>query len=100
MLNKIIIDNPDDAVNLRILSEKTINNTLDLKIQLEQNKMNFSIVAVLIPKQPLKSTNNDDYLTTLSSIVLKKSPVLIEYSNITTSNNTSMQFLVETKHQS
>lgn len=57
--------------------------------------MNFMISAVLIPKQSLKSVNHQDYLTVLSSIVLRKTPILIEYTNISTSNNASMQFLLE-----
>ncbi len=28
----IVIDEPDDAANLRIFTEKIINNTLDLKM--------------------------------------------------------------------
>ena len=73
----IVIDEPDDAANLRIFTEKIINNTLDLKMQIEQNKMNLTVIAVLIPKQPLKSTTNDDYLSVLMSLVLKKIHVMI-----------------------
>jgi len=93
MQSKMIIDNPDDAANIRIMTEKIINAVKDLEIQLI--KTNLKVVAVLIPKQPLKSTTHDDYLVFLMSMIITKVPVLIQYSNITTSNNASMQFVLE-----
>ena len=107
MSRVINISEPNDIASIKIIADKIINRLTNFRDEIKHNKMNLVCSVILIKKPQLRSSTYDDYLVIVNHMVNKKMidtitglPVLIQYTNFQTSNNSQIQFVIETKDNS